>query len=226
MSLENANCWLNINKPIGFSSAKVVAIIKKLTKAKKVGHGGTLDPFASGVLPVALNKATKTSQNMMDAKKQYLFTITFGEFRDTDDCEGKVVKTSQNRASAWQIMQFLPKFVGKIKQQPSKFSALKINGKRAYQLARAGVDFATPLREIEIFSLQMLSYSYDSAEFMVECSKGTYVRTLAYDLCTKLNVCGFVSQLTRTKVGDFLLTESITIDDLGLLHHKFVLIFC
>jgi tRNA pseudouridine55 synthase len=209
MSLENANCWLNINKPIGFSSAKVVAIVKKLTKAKKVGHGGTLDPFASGVLPVALNKATKTSQNMMDAKKQYLFTITFGEFRDTDDCEGKVVKTSENRASAWQIMQILPQFIGKIIQQPSKFSALKINGKRAYKLAREGVAFTTPMREITIFSLQMLSYNIDSASFVVECSKGTYVRTLAYDLCKQLNICGFVSKLTRTKVGDFLLENSI-----------------
>ena len=209
MSLENANCWLNINKPIGFSSAKVVAIVKKLTKAKKVGHGGTLDPFASGVLPVALNKATKTSQNMMDAKKQYLFTITFGEFRDTDDCEGKVVKTSENRASAWQIMQILPQFIGKIIQQPSKFSALKINGKRAYKLAREGVAFTTPMREITIFSLQMLSYNIDSASFVVECSKGTYVRTLAYDLCKQLNICGFVSKLTRTKVGDFLLEKSI-----------------
>jgi len=209
MSLENANCWLNINKPVGFSSAKVVAIVKRLTKAKKVGHGGTLDPFASGVLPVALNKATKTSQNMMDATKQYAFTITFGEFRDTDDCEGKVIATSSNRASAWQIIQILPKFVGKITQQPSKFSALKINGKRAYKLARAGVEFTTPSREIIIFSLQMLSYEVDSASFVVECSKGTYVRTLAYDICCALNVCGFVSQLTRTKVGDFLLTESI-----------------
>ena len=209
MSLENANCWLNINKPIGFSSAKVVAIVKKLTKAKKVGHGGTLDPFASGVLPVALNKATKTSQNMMDATKQYAFTITFGEFRDTDDCEGKVVATSSNRASAWQIMQILPKFVGKITQQPSKFSALKINGKRAYKLAREGVAFITPLREITIFSLQMLSYNIDSASFVVECSKGTYVRTLVYDLCKHLNICGFVSKLTRTKVGDFLLENSI-----------------
>ena len=209
MSLENANCWLNINKPIGFSSAKVVAIVKKLTKAKKVGHGGTLDPFASGVLPVALNKATKTSQNMMDAKKQYLFTITFGEFRDTDDCEGKVVATNSNRASAWQIMQILPQFIGKIIQQPSKFSALKINGKRAYKLARQGVEFTIPMREISIFSLQMLSYEVDSAQFMVECSKGTYVRTLAHDLCKHLNICGFVSKLTRTKVGDFLLEKSI-----------------
>jgi tRNA pseudouridine55 synthase len=158
---------------------------------------------------VALNKATKTSQNMMDAKKQYLFTITFGEFRDTDDCEGKVVKTSENRASAWQIMQILPQFIGKIIQQPSKFSALKINGKRAYKLAREGVAFTTPMREITIFSLQMLSYNIDSASFVVECSKGTYVRTLAYDLCKHLNICGFVSQLTRTKVGDFLLENSI-----------------
>ena len=167
MSLENANCWLNINKPIGFSSEKVVAIVKKLTKAKKVGHGGTLDPFASGVLPVALNKATKTSQNMMDAKKQYLFTITFGEFRDTDDCEGKVVATNSNRASAWQIMQILPQFIGKIIQQPSKFSALKINGKRAYKLARQGVEFTIPMREISIFSLQMLSYNIDTYSFLV-----------------------------------------------------------
>ncbi len=213
--LEHANCWLNINKPIGVSSAKMVAIVKKITKAKKVGHGGTLDPFASGVLPIALNKATKTSQSMMDTNKQYLFTITFGEFRDTDDCEGKVIETSPKRVSAWQIIETLPKFVGKITQQPSKFSALNINGKRAYKLARQGIAFTVPMREITVFSLQMLSYNIDSAQFMVECSKGTYIRTLARDLCYNLNICGFVSQLTRTKVGNFLLNNSI--DDILIL---------
>jgi tRNA pseudouridine55 synthase len=211
-NLQLENCWLNINKPIGYSSAKVVAIVKKITKAKKVGHGGTLDPFASGVLPVALNKATRTCDYIMNASKKYAFTILWGEFRDTDDIEGKVIESSLERPSTEEIKNIIPLFLGKIKQTPSRFSAIKINGQRAYELARQDVEFEIKEREIEIFSLNLISNNENFAEFEVECSKGTYIRSLARDLCKKLGVCGYVSVLTRLKVGKFIYNNTISLE--------------
>lgn len=212
--LNNRDCWLNIEKPIGYSSAKVVAIVKKITQAKKVGHGGTLDPFACGVLPVALNKATKTAEALMKAKKQYLFTIKFGEFRDTDDIEGKVEKTSELRTTANNFAQTLFNFIGKIEQTPSKFSAIKINGNRAYDLARQGQDFEMPKRQIEIYQIKLLHFAQDFAQISVECSKGTYIRSLARSICLELGICGYVSYLKRLKVGKFLSSSTISLDEL------------
>lgn len=211
-NLSQKNCWLNINKPVGYSSAKVVAIVKRITGAKKVGHAGTLDPFASGVLPIALNKATKTAQYIADARKKYLFRITFGEFRDTDDIEGKVVESSLVRPRTLEIISILPHFLGKIKQIPSRFSAIKIDGKRAYELARQEIDFEIKEREVEIFSLKLISNNLEFAEFEVECSKGTYVRSLARDICKKIKVCGYVSVLTRLQVGNFYYDSGISLD--------------
>lgn len=213
-NLSEQNLWLNIDKPIGFSSAKAVAIVKRITGAKKVGHGGTLDPFASGILPIAINKATKTAQNLMDARKKYSFRISFGEFRDTDDVEGKVTETSDKRPSIEEIISALPFFIGKIKQTPSRFSAIKINGQRAYDLARQDIEFEIPPREVEIFSLKLISLNSDFAEFELECSKGTYIRTISRDICKKLGVCGFVSVLTRTRVGKFFYQNRISLDAL------------
>ena len=213
-TLSDKNLWLNLDKPVGISSAKAVAIVKRITGAKKVGHGGTLDPFASGVLPIALNKATKTAEKMMAAKKRYFFRIQFGEFRDTDDVEGKVIESSMARPEALSIISVLPSFVGKIWQTPSRFSAIKINGKRAYELARKDVEFEIPPREVEIFSLNFLRFDGDFAEFEVECSKGTYVRSLARDICKKLEVCGFVCALHRLQVGAFFADKTISLDGL------------
>ncbi len=212
--LSTTNLWLNIDKPINCSSAKAVAIVKRITGAKKVGHGGTLDPFASGVLPIALNKATKTSEILMNAPKKYLFRISWGEFRDTDDVEGKVIESSQARPTNVQIISALPFFIGKIKQVPSRFSAIKINGQRAYDLARKNIEFEIKEREVEIFSLKMISNNNEFAEFEIECSKGTYVRSLARDLCKKIggNICGFVSKLTRLSVGKFSYEKRISLD--------------
>jgi tRNA pseudouridine55 synthase len=210
--ISQKNLWLNINKPISHSSAKVVAIVKKITGAKKVGHGGTLDPFASGVLPIALNKATKTSLQIMDCKKKYSFTITWGQFRDSDDIEGKVVECSKKRPTYNSLNSVIPKFIGKILQTPSRFSAIKINGKRAYELARLGKNFEMPKREIEIFSIKLISNSIEFAEFEVECSKGTYIRSLARQICEELNVCGYLSKLTRLSVGNFKIQNSISLD--------------
>ncbi len=211
-TISSQNLWLNVNKPIDYSSAKVVAIIKRITGAKKVGHGGTLDPFASGVLPVALNKATKTSEAMMNATKKYFFTITWGEFRDSDDVTGKLTESSLRRPSNNEIISILPFFVGKITQTPSRFSALKINGKRAYELARQGIEFEVKSREIIIYSLKLISNSDTESQFEVCCSKGTYIRSLARDISKMLTVCGYVSKLTRLQVGKFLYANAISLD--------------
>jgi tRNA pseudouridine55 synthase len=214
MNISNHDCWLNIDKPIGYSSAKVVSIVKRITGAKKVGHGGTLDPFASGVLPIALNKATKTSEKLLNARKKYLFTITFGEFRDSDDIEGVVEEISGNKTTASDLSQILAKFFGKITQTPSKFSAIKINGKRAYELARQGQEFSMPLREIEVYEISLVNFNDKSAQIIIECSKGTYVRSLARAICLELNVCGYVSSLQRLRVGKFLYAKTISLDEL------------
>jgi tRNA pseudouridine55 synthase len=216
LNLATENTWLNIDKPIGFSSAKVVAIIKRITGAKKVGHGGTLDPFASGILPVALNRATKTSECLMNARKKYFFRITWGEFRDSDDIEGKIIETSLDRPTKPQIISALPFFVGKIKQVPSRFSAIKINGKRAYELARKNIEFEIKEREVEIFSIKLISSCEQFGDFEIESSKGTYVRSLARDLCKKIGVCGYVSTLTRLMVGKFVYEKRIPLDVLKL----------
>lgn len=214
MNFATENYWLNIDKPIGISSARAVAIVKRLTKAKKVGHGGTLDPFADGILPIAVNKATKTAEAMMAARKQYRFRIQWGEFRDTDDVEGQVEESSAVRPSSAELIAILPQFVGKIQQTPSKFSAIKINGQRAYDLARDGVAFEMKSREIEIFSLKLLSNNQDFCEIEIECSKGTYVRSLARAIAQKLQACGYVSKLTRLQVGRFLYQNKISLETL------------
>ncbi|MBU6338482.1 MAG: tRNA pseudouridine(55) synthase TruB [Rickettsiales bacterium] len=210
-NLSQQNLWLNIDKPIGYSSAKVVAIVKKITGAKKVGHGGTLDPFASGVLPIALNKATKAAQYISDANKKYFFRITWGEFRDTDDIEGKVTKSSIARPNMSDIISVLPKMIGQIKQTPSRFSAIKIDGKRAYNLAREGVEFEMKEREVNIFLAKLIINNEEFADFEISCSKGTYVRSFARDLCEKLQVCGYVSTLKRLQVGKFCYNKRISL---------------
>jgi tRNA pseudouridine55 synthase len=216
-SLSEQNFWLNLDKPIGFSSAKCVAIVKRMLGAKKVGHGGTLDPFADGILPIAVNKATKTAEKLMATKKKYNFRISFGEFRDTDDVEGVVTESSDARPTNSQIISALPFFIGKIEQTPSRFSAIKINGRRAYELARKGVEFEVPKRIVEILTIKLISNNPDSAEFEIECSKGTYVRSLSRAICEKIGVCGFVSRLTRLEVGPFLYEKRISLDALKTL---------
>jgi tRNA pseudouridine55 synthase len=208
------NYWINLDKPKDISSAFAVKIIKKIIKAKKVGHGGTLDPFATGVLPIAINKSTKQSSKIMDFKKKYYFSIIFGEFRDSDDITGKAIEISEKRISLADFAKNIPHFIGKIKQQPSKFSAIKINGERSYNLARKGLEVEMPIREIEIYSIKILNYLPDYCEMEIECSKGTYVRSLARDICKKNNICGYVGALKRKNVGQFLIDKTISLDEL------------
>ena len=196
------------------SSAKVVAIIKRSTGAKKVGHAGTLDPLASGVLPIAVNKATKTCDYLVKANKKYYFEISWGEFRDTDDLEGKVTQTSENRPLTTDIINILPGFIGQISQVPSKFSAIKVNGKKAYELARENHEFELKERIINIDQIDLVFNNKDAAGFQISCSKGTYVRSFSRDICVKLNTCGHVSYLRRLQVGSFTTQNIISLDKL------------
>ncbi len=214
LNFTTDNLLININKPVGWTSAKVVAMVKKITKAKKVGHFGTLDPFADGVLPIGLNKATKAGQYVTDFSKKYYFQIKWGEFRDTDDVDGQVIQTSKKRPSNNQINAVLINFIGNIAQTPSRFSAIKINGSRAYELARKNINFEVKSRQITINSLKLISNNSDFAEFEVECLKGTYVRSLGRDICQMLGVCGYLSALRRLSVGRFLYNKTISLDKL------------
>ena len=205
--------WLNINKPVGWTSTKVVSVLKRLLKPKKIGHGGTLDPFASGVLPICINSATKTVEYMMDHDKTYLFHLTFGSETDTYDIDGEVVNKDDKIPTENDILKIIPEFIGKIKQIPPKYSALKIHGKRACDIMRDGGEVEIQEREIEILNLKYNGFvNENTAEFVIYCSRGTYIRTLGVDIAKKLNCLGFISKLTRLRVGDFYIDNSLQID--------------
>jgi tRNA pseudouridine55 synthase len=213
--------WLNINKPLGITSAQAVAAVKRILRPEKVGHSGTLDPLADGVLPIALGEATKTVPYLMEARKSYKFTVRWGEARSTDDAEGEVVKTSPNRPSWLEIERAIPKFLGEISQVPPAYSALKVDGKRAYALARAGKPPELAPRKVKIYDFQLLQDdSSRQSTFFVTCGKGTYVRSLARDIALALDTVGYVSALTRTKVGAFTLDHAISLDFLEKIMHN------
>jgi len=205
------NFWLNIDKPEGYSSAKIVAIVKKITGAKKVGHAGTLDPFATGVLPIAVGKATKTCDYLVCAVKKYYFEIVWGEFRDSDDKTGNVIEVSDLRPKAIEIINILPKFIGTISQIPSSFSAIKINGQKSYELARQGIDTNLKARLITIHKIKLIFSNLEKSGFEIVCSKGTYIRSFAKDLAKSMGVCGYVKTLKRLQVGNFLIQDTISL---------------
>lgn len=214
------NGWLVIDKPAGLSSAAVVAKVKRLTNARKVGHAGTLDPIATGVLPLALGEATKLTSYAMGNRKSYKFTVVWGEERDTDDSEGTVVARSDVRPGAGDIEAVLPEFIGEIDQRPPAFSAIKVEGRRAYDLARSGEAPELPKRRVSIFEYRLLSAESDCAELEVDCGKGTYVRALARDLAARLGTRGHLSALCRTRVGSFDLAAAFSLDKLYELVHS------
>jgi tRNA pseudouridine55 synthase len=207
----DVNGWIVLDKQPNITSTQAVAAVRRIFKAKKAGHAGTLDPLASGILPIALGEATKTVPYVQDGRKVYRFSVRFGIETDTDDAEGKATATSDKRPSRDQIVALLPAFTGTIMQTPPQFSALKVDGERAYDLARSGEKVELAAREIEIGSFLLIAaLDADHAEFEVECSKGTYVRSLARDIGRKLGCLGHVSALRRTVVGEF--TENDTVD--------------
>jgi tRNA pseudouridine55 synthase len=195
--------WLVLDKPVDFGSTEAVSKIKWLLKAQKAGHAGTLDPLASGMLPIALGDATKTVPYVMDGRKIYEFTVTWGEERSTDDLEGEVTQSSDQRPTEQAIRDLLPEYTGVIQQIPPQFSAIKIAGERAYDLAREGNAVEIPAREVEIHRINLMQVETDKAHFEVECGKGTYVRSLARDFGRALGCYGHISQLRRTYVAPF-----------------------
>lgn len=195
--------WLILDKPVDFGSTEAVSKIKWLFNAQKAGHAGTLDPLASGMLPIALGDATKTVPYVMDGRKIYEFTVTWGEERSTDDLEGEVTQSSDKRPTEEEIRAVLPRYTGVIEQIPPQFSAIKISGERAYDLAREGETVEIPSREVEIFRLTLIKADEDKAHFEVECGKGTYVRALARDFGRDLGCFGHISTLRRSFVAPF-----------------------
>jgi len=210
--------WLVIDKPAGPSSTQLLGRVRYLTGAEKAGHGGTLDPIATGVLPIALGEATKTVSYVMDGTKTYRFRARWGEERATDDCAGEVVAVSERRPGEDEILAALPRFVGLIQQLPPQYSALKIDGERAYDLARAGEEVVLESRPVRIDRLTLLGRpDPDHAEFEVVCGKGTYMRSLARDLGRMLGTFGHVDTLRRLAVGRFTLAHAISLDELAAL---------
>ena len=208
-----------MDKPYGLGSTSAVGKVRWLHSAQKAGHAGTLDPLATGILPIALGEATKTVPFMMDAKKGYQFTLTFGENTDTWDMEGSVTQTSDMRPSVADILAALPQFIGDIEQIPPRYSAIKVDGKRSYDLARSGEVVALKSRQVTVDSFELLEFDGEAATFAVGCGKGTYIRSLARDMAAMLGTCGHVTMLRRTRVGPFTLEQSFTLDALEKLCH-------
>lgn len=208
-----------MDKPYGLGSTSAVGKVRWLYTAQKAGHAGTLDPLATGILPIALGEATKTVPFMMDAKKGYQFTLTFGENTDTWDMEGEVTLTSDLRPAEADIVAALPQFIGDIEQIPPRYSAIKVDGKRSYDLARSGEVVELKSRQVTVDSFDLLEFDGQAATFEVGCGKGTYIRSLARDLAAVLGTCGHVTMLRRTRVGPFNLEQSFTLDALEKLCH-------
>lgn len=206
--------WLILDKPFGMTSTQAVGKVRWLFSAKKGGHAGTLDPLATGILPIALGEATKTVPYVQDGTKTYRFAVTWGIATETADAEGAVTARSDIRPDESTIRAVLPRFTGVILQTPPAYSAIKIGGERAYDLARAGEVVILEPREVEIDTLDLVSHTPDVATFEMSCGKGTYVRALAVDLASALGTVGHVSLLRRTAVGPFSEANAVTLDAL------------
>ena len=213
--------WIVIDKPEGMTSARVVARVRAITDAAKAGHAGTLDPLATGVLPIALGEATKTVSWVMDGSKAYRFTVRWGEARDTDDTEGIITESSVVRPSEAEIRAALARFIGTIEQIPPVYSAIKVEGRRAYALARADKTVALEARTVYIESVELVETpDPDHAVLEVHCGKGVYIRSLARDLARSLGTFGHVCQIRRLAAGPFDEKNAISLDHLEALRHS------
>lgn len=214
------NGWLAIDKPQGLTSTAVVTQVRRITGAAKAGHGGTLDPMATGVLPIALGEATKTVSYVMDGAKSYTFRIRWGQATDTDDAEGKIIAESDLRPTAEAITAALGAFQGEIQQIPPRYSAVKVAGQRAYALAREGEEVELKARTVRIDSFCLGNIiDPDHADFTVQSGKGTYMRSLARDLASVLGTCGHLCRLRRVACGPFHESAAIPLDKLDQLVH-------
>jgi tRNA pseudouridine55 synthase len=213
--------WIVLDKPIGMTSTQAVAVVKRLFSAKRAGHAGTLDPLASGGLPIALGEATKTVPFVMEGRKRYRFMVRWGEERDTDDTEGRVIQRSDTRPTAAEIYGLLPQFTGLIEQTPPRYSAIKVRGERAYDLARDGEAVDLAPRPVEIHQLDLVEQIDSSLSvFEAECGKGTYVRALARDIGRIMGCFGHICALRRTLVGPFGENDMISLDQLEALCNR------
>jgi len=217
---QKVDGWVVLDKPLGMGSTQAVGKVRWLFAAEKAGHGGTLDPLATGVLPIALGEATKTVPFIMDGRKEYRFTLRFGEARSTDDGEGEITMTSDVRPIDQAIRATLAQFTGCIEQVPPAFSALKVDGHRAYDLARAGKTVDLKPRRVTVDRLELLTRpDGDHADFVVACGKGTYIRSLGRDLAQALGTVGYLSALRLTAVGPFREQAAISLPKLEALGH-------
>jgi len=218
---DDVNGWLILDKPVGMTSTQAVARVKRLMNANKAGHAGTLDPLASGLLPIALGEATKTLAHFADGTKEYEFTVRWGTATASDDAEGAVTATSPVRPTQASLAAVLPRFTGEIEQVPPVYSAVKIDGERAYALARAGETVAMKSRKVLIYNLEIVDMpGPDEARLRVSCGSGTYVRSLARDLALALGTVGHVVALRRTAVGKHRVEAAISLDNLEALGHS------
>jgi tRNA pseudouridine55 synthase len=217
---EAVTGWVALDKPLNVTSTQMVGKIRHIFNAQKAGHAGTLDPLATGLLPIALGDATKTVPFLMDADKTYVFTVTWGVSTDSCDAEGHVIARSDARPTVAAINASLPAFIGQITQIPPAFSAIRIDGARAYDLARAGEVVEMPSRTVQVHGLTLDAVTPDTATFTLDCGKGTYVRAIARDLAAMLGVEGHVSALRRTRVGPFSEKNAIGLEKLEDLVHK------
>ena len=218
---EPISGWINVDKPKGITSAVCVNSVRRATNAAKLGHAGTLDPDASGILPIALGEATKTMPFIVGAQKHYSFTINWGALRDTDDAQGQILEYCDHRPTKKDIEEVLPSFIGEIEQVPPKYSAIKVNGRRAYSLARSGLDVDLKARKISIFSFKLLEMIDDNrSRFSVISGKGAYMRGLARDLAYSLGTLGYLSDLRRNSVGPFSESNAISLEKIEKLGHS------
>ena len=207
--------FLNIYKPKGITSHDVVSILRKITKIKQIGHTGTLDPFAQGVLPICIGKATRLIEYLQD-DKEYIAQIQFGQNTDTYDIDGKVTENFDKKITADDLKNILPEFRGEISQLPPIYSAIKVNGKKLYDYARKGESVEIKPRKVTISKLELLDFDIEkqTAKIIVGCSKGTYIRSLAFDIGKKLGCGAFLSELTRTKAGTFNIENTVSLENL------------
>ncbi len=209
---EPVSGWINLDKPAGLTSTQAIGRIRRVFNPQKIGHAGTLDPLATGILPIAMGEATKTIPFIQDALKTYSFTAAWGEQRDTDDAEGQIVATGANRPTQHDILDVLQDFIGDILQTPPAYSAIKIDGQRAYDLARSGETPEMKPREVYIENLELTAARTDEADFRMVCGKGTYVRSLVRDMALELGTFGYVKSLRRDAVGPLTLENAISLD--------------
>ena len=211
MAKKKINGWLVIDKPAGITSTDVTNQLKRLIRPTKIGHAGTLDPFATGMLLVALGEATKLVEYVMDKKKSYEFTVCWGEDRDTLDLDGKVLGTCEKIPTKEEIQAILPEFLGLKAQVPPNFSAIRVAGKRAHQMSRDGEDFVLPPRNVTLHDINLVEHKDNQSKFVIKCGRGYYVRSLARDLAKRLETFGYVCALRRVSSGKFTIADVISL---------------